>query len=372
MAPKLFARVAARLALAGTIGLVGCSDDAGDSAPDAGEIDLGPSPEDTGPEPDLGPQTDVGFGRPDAGFNDPSIIGQGKEIIGGPRLFVTVRGTLTSTMPPLVVIPTGPMHGQEYLFEPTEFLLGAGGVDDPDRLMVYLDPRATGRSSDGAIGDAEVTVDNHVKDIQNLFEYIQELVPGTDKIDILGHGYGASIGALFAARFPDRISRLVLSNPHPVDVIDYAIWNEDYRARLTSTESRRLNEVTQFEVCLRNLNECAWQSWSIIGPTWICRENTLILETMDFQYLDFRAFGFFISQDLRNSTYDWSTELGNVPPVPTTVISGPCDPIPTHTPLTYTASISGAVHHVVPGSGHFTMTEQADEFQRIVRRALTY
>ncbi|MEO1227309.1 MAG: alpha/beta hydrolase [Myxococcota bacterium] len=332
--------------------------------PDLGPPDSGVTPFDAGTRPDTG--------SPDAGFADPSILGQGQEIIGGPLLFVTLRGTLTSTMPPLVLLPTGPMHGQEYLYDPTEFLLGSGGVDAPNRLMVYLDLRATGRSAFGAIGDAEVTVENHIKDVENIVTYIDGLLGRTGPIDFLGHGYGAGIAVLYAARHGDRVSRLVLSNPFPANVQDNARWNENYRARLNAAESERLVDLTQPRICLQDLERCSLEAWNIIGPTWICRENETKYRTLRFEHLDYRAFGFFINRDLRNDQYDWSTTMGLLSGIDTTIISGPCDPIPAESPMTYTASIAGSVHYVVPESGHFTLVEQAEAFRRIVLRALTY
>lgn len=366
MSHRLVLLVGLLVAACGESTPLGPVDGGGTSAPpDQGPTDTGVVAFDAGTRPDTG-------GRPDAGFFDPSIIGQGQEIIGGPLLFVTVRGTLTSTMPPVVVIPTGPMHGQEYLYEPTEFLLGVGGVENPNRLMVYLDLRATGRSAFGAIGDAEVTVENHIKDIENIVAYIDGLVGRSEPVDFLGHGYGAGIVTLYAARHPERVSRLVLSNPFPSNVSDHARWNEEYRSRLNAAESERLTELTQWRICIQDLERCSLESWNIIGPTWICRENETAYRTLRFEHIDFRAFGFFINRDLRNEQYDWSPLMGQLPGIPTTIISGPCDPIPVSSPLTYTASITDSVHYVVPNSGHFTLVEQAEAFRRIVLRALTY
>lgn len=326
---------------------------------------------DFGTEPDVG-ATDFGVGDSGPQFFDPSIISQDSEEIGGANLFVTVRGTLTSTMPPVVILPTGPMHGQEYLFEPTEFLLGPGGRNAPNRLLVYLDHRATGRSSRGSLEDSEVSVEAHIRDLGNLLEFIAEKTGRDEPVDILGHGYGAGIGALYASRFPNRVRRLVLSNPYPVDIQDHSLWNEEFNSRLDGSALERLLDVTRFNICFRNVRECSRNSWNIIGPTWFCEDTRTVFPTMTFQYLDFMPFGYYISQELREDEYDWSEALGQIPSsIPATVISGPCDPIPLSTPMTYTASIASAVHYEVEGSGHFTLTEQPDEFRRIVVRALS-
>ncbi len=361
------------LAAAASVWLGACDD--GNSVNDAGV--------DTGVPADLGVIIDVGFapdfglpdsgrqGKVDAGFLDPATLAQGKEILNTVETYIHVRGTLTSTMPPVIVLSTGPMHGLEYLTEPTEFLLGPGGPQNPNRLVAYFDMRGTGRSGQGSLMEPGITVENHVKDLQNIIDYVHGVLGSTPKVDLVGHGYGAGIAVLYAADNGDKVSRMVLSNPHPVDIKDHARWNENYRARLTSSELERMRMVTEWSQCLRDLLRCSKETWEIFGPTWLCPENRQVFDDMTFDHLDFRPYGYFISRELRDTQYDWSIAAGKVT-IPTTVISGPCDPIPEHTPLTFTASISGSVHHVVPGSGHFTMSEKPAEFQRIVKRALTY
>ena len=359
--------------------LAACSD-GGDLGPAPGPVDGGgdggtDAARPDAPAPDLPPPFDAGTRdaeSTDAGFFDPSIIAQGRIQVGEPDLYVTVRGTLTSTMPPLLILPTGPMHGQEYLYEPTEFLLGPGGRTAPDRLLVYVDPRGTGRSSRGSLDDAEISVEAHLRDMSSIADHVEEVTGRSGPIDILGHGYGAALAALFAAEAPERVRRLVLSNPFPTDVLEYSLWNEAYRARLSGSDLARLNDVTDFRVCFQDIRRCSVDTWNIIGPTWFCPQNQQLLFEMSFVHLNLRPFRFEIDQDLRRSQYDWSVTLGRIPSgIPTTVISGPCDPIPASAPATYTSSIAGARQHVVPGSGHFTLVEQAEEFRRIVRGALT-
>lgn len=365
----------AALFVAAAAGIGACSDDpiepsgtGADAGPaDTRRFDFGVAL-DAEAGPDLGPADDTG-----AAFFDPSIISQQLETLDGVNLFVTVRGTLTSTLPPLVILPTGPMHGQEYLYGPTEFLLGPGGREAPNRLLVYMDHRATGRSGAGSIDSSEITVEAHLADLDALLDFVAERVGVDGPVDILGHGYGAGIAALYAADHPGRINRLVLSNPFPSDIEDHSLWNEEANARLDGSSLQRLLDITRWNICLRDIRECSVNSWRIIGPTWFCEENrNTVFPTMNFQHLDFRPFGYFISQELREDEYDWSGTFGQIPTsIPTTVIAGPCDPIPATTPMTYTASIASATLHEVPGSGHFTLTERPEEFRRIVLGALS-
>ena len=64
--------------------------------------------------------------------------------------------------------------------------------------------------------------------------------------------------------------------------------------------------------------------------------------------------------------------LGDMIDAETTVISGPCDATDPPAAQTYTSSISGAVHHEIPNSGHWPMVENRAEFRRRVGDALRY
>lgn len=318
---------------------------------------------------DTGPR-DFGS-RPDAGFADPATLLEGKEEIGGIRLQLQVRGTLTSTMPPVLLISTGPMHGLEYWVEPMSFLLGPGGATDPDRLLFFFDLRATGQSSFGAIGTSSITVAGHQLDVENMIGFVRAFSGKTGPVDLIGHGYGAALAAMHAHNHPSDVSRLVMIDPFPIDIVAHADWRGAYNARLSSDDQRQLIQVTQWMTCLMDLGRCAREVWRIIGPTWVCRENREILQQMRFENLEARAFQYFIPTDLRELQYDWRDDVGNIR-APTTLLWGACDPIPAGSFEAWRSSIPNVTTFTSSVSGHFPMTEHAPWFQRIVRRALTY
>src|SRR5262245_17123517 len=131
------------LALASLLA-AGCGSESGEMP---GEPDAGSEAADAQVHRDAAVEPDGGTSAPrDAGFLDPATLLQGTETIGGVQIFIHLRGTLTSTMPPVVLLSTGPSVGNEYLVEPMDFLLGPGGATAPDRLLVLFDLRATGQS----------------------------------------------------------------------------------------------------------------------------------------------------------------------------------------------------------------------------------
>ncbi len=97
---------------------------------------------------------------------------------------------------PLVCHPGGPGFSGAYL--------GDLGRLDRSHTIVALDPRGTGRSDPSCSADG-YALDDYVADLGLLQEHL-----GLARIDLLGHSHGSLVALLYAARYPDRIGRLVL------------------------------------------------------------------------------------------------------------------------------------------------------------------
>jgi proline iminopeptidase len=101
--------------------------------------------------------------------------------------------------PPLVCLPGGPGRAAGYLGD-------LGGLDRSRRL-VLLDPRGVGRSADPA-DPATFRVDRLTGDVESLRAHL-----GLDRMDLLAHSAGAVLATLYAAAYPERLSRLILVTP---------------------------------------------------------------------------------------------------------------------------------------------------------------
>lgn len=333
----------------------GTSDASGSDAGAAdGEANDSGSPDDAG-HIDGGPR--------DAGFSDPATVLQGTHSIEGLITYVHMMGTFTSTLPAIILLPTGPDLSHEYLPNQMRFLL-------PGRLLVYYDLRASGRTSFGTTSmTATLTVDRHVLDLHDLVAFVDTFTPNApEKVDLLGHGYGAGVAALYTAAHPEKVAHLVVTAPYPADANQLALYNAEAPSRLTSTERALINELELEPECRGDESRCTIEIWNILGPHYLCEENEGLFRSLTFEYGSPRARDF-IEFGLRENRYDWRPIFATIA-VPTTVISGPCDPIPAAAAVTYTSSISGSVHHVMSQSGHFPMLEQRDEYQRRVLEAL--
>lgn len=101
--------------------------------------------------------------------------------------------------PPLVCLPGGPGRAVEYLGD-------LGGLDRTRRLIL-LEPRGVGATAD-PLDPATFRVDRLVNDVEALRVHL-----GLEDVDLLAHSAGAVLATLYAAAFPERLSRLVLVTP---------------------------------------------------------------------------------------------------------------------------------------------------------------
>jgi pimeloyl-ACP methyl ester carboxylesterase len=100
---------------------------------------------------------------------------------------------------PLVCLPGGPGRAAEYLGD-------LGGLGRSRRLVLW-DPRGVGVSADPA-DPATFRVDRLVEDVESLRMHL-----GLDQMDLLAHSAGAVLATLYAAAYPQRLSRLILVTP---------------------------------------------------------------------------------------------------------------------------------------------------------------
>ena len=100
---------------------------------------------------------------------------------------------------PLVCLPGGPGRAGEYLGD-------VGGLGRSRRLVIW-DPRGVGVSADPA-DPATFRVDRLVEDVESLRVHL-----GLDRMDVLAHSAGAVLATLYAAVYPQHLSRLILVTP---------------------------------------------------------------------------------------------------------------------------------------------------------------
>jgi proline iminopeptidase len=118
----------------------------------------------------------------------------------GVQLFYHITGKGKDT---IVMLHGGPGLNMGY-FAPDMEPLGASFV------LLFYDQRGSGKSS--LITDsAKINLNAHIEDLEALRRYFN-----IQRMSIIGHSWGAMLAARYALKYPDRISKMVFSNPGPL------------------------------------------------------------------------------------------------------------------------------------------------------------
>jgi pimeloyl-ACP methyl ester carboxylesterase/membrane protease YdiL (CAAX protease family) len=129
----------------------------------------------------------------------PNSIAEAKYVhLGGIDQWVMIRGENIAN-PPLIVLHGGPGMSEMGFFRHFNAPL------ERHFTVVQWDQRGTGKSFDRNIPRSSMTLEQFVADLDELVEIVRRRF-GKQKVAILGHSWGSTLGAIYAARFPEKVS----------------------------------------------------------------------------------------------------------------------------------------------------------------------
>jgi proline iminopeptidase len=146
------------------------------------------------------------------------------------RSFIRSAGPIDAART-LIVINGGPGYDSQQTFR------GLRGLASSSRRVVAYDQRGVGRTTApiSATGLVDYTLDAFVADLEALRVRLH-----VDKIDLLGHSFGALVAAAYAAVHPDRVRSLVLASGLPMSVKAQSEGDARFAARLAQLQRRRI------------------------------------------------------------------------------------------------------------------------------------
>ena len=127
---------------------------------------------------------------------------------------------------PMIVLHGGPDFDHSYLLPELDRLA------DAFRLL-YYDQRGRGRSADGVRPD-DVTLTSEIDDLDRVRQHFQ-----VQSAALLGHSWGAVLALEYALRHPTRVSHLILMNPAPASASDVAAFRTAYLGKMGSEMDRQ-------------------------------------------------------------------------------------------------------------------------------------
>jgi pimeloyl-ACP methyl ester carboxylesterase len=130
-----------------------------------------------------------------------SIAELGYVRLGGLDQWVMIRGESVANLP-LLLLHGGPGMSETPLFRRFNAPL------ERRFTVVYWDQRGAGKSFDPGIPRSSMTVERFVADLDELVEVVRARL-GHERVALLGHSWGSALGALYAARFPEKVAAYV-------------------------------------------------------------------------------------------------------------------------------------------------------------------
>ena len=118
--------------------------------------------------------------------------------LGGVDQWVMMRGEHVDN-PPLIVLHGGPGMSDMGFFRRFNAPL------ERHFTVVHWDQRGTGKSFDRDIPKSSMTLDQFLADLDELVEIVRRRFR-KEKVVLLGHSWGSALGAIYAARFPEKVS----------------------------------------------------------------------------------------------------------------------------------------------------------------------
>jgi pimeloyl-ACP methyl ester carboxylesterase/membrane protease YdiL (CAAX protease family) len=138
------------------------------------------------------------FRGPDGKVLPNSIAEANYVPLGGVDQWVMIRGRNLAN-PVLVVLHGGPGMSEMGFFRHCNAPL------ERHFTVVHWDQRGTGKSFDRDIPRSSMTLERFVADLDELVDMVRRRF-GKEKIVILGHSWGSALGAIYASRFPKKVS----------------------------------------------------------------------------------------------------------------------------------------------------------------------
>ncbi|MDZ7725774.1 MAG: alpha/beta hydrolase [candidate division KSB1 bacterium] len=99
----------------------------------------------------------------------------------------------------VIVIHGGPGNDYRYLLPLKEL--------SKKYFVVFYDQRGTGLSP--RVDAGEHSLDNSLKDLGNIINYYAP----NDKVNIIGHSWGAMLATGYIAQYPERVSKAIIAEP---------------------------------------------------------------------------------------------------------------------------------------------------------------
>lgn len=250
------------------------------------------------------------------------------------------------------------LHGGPVLFS-SSYLVKDFAPLVPGRTLIFFDQRGAGRS--GLPADTTLhTAGRFVADLEAVRQHF-----GMERMSLLGHSWGAMLAGLYAIEHPQRVERMVLANPAPIDVPAQMEYLGSLAANTTAAEKARQDSIFPLMFGGPDPVGACEAYFGSLTRSYVA--DTAALANFKGTWCDLspqRAGEMWLTVGrVVGSLGNWNFRqpLGALS-VPTLVVHGAGDPIPLSSSQAWASSVPGGRLVVIGGAGHFPWLESPDAF----------
>jgi proline iminopeptidase len=257
--------------------------------------------------------------------------------------------------------------------EPVVILHGGPGFDHVHMLpfgklasnhkVIFYDQRATGNSTGYADADS-IRVDNFVEDLEWLRKKLN-----LEKVNIIGHSWGAGLGMFYGIKYPDNLKTLILLAPSASTEF-FGQYFENIQKSTSAGDSVTLKQIEESDA-FKNREIEAVQKYFRISIKPLFYDQSLV-GRLDLTFgkntiKNQSAVADLLMKNLGN--YDIHDRLSAIK-CPTLIVHGDSDPLPVEAPYNVHKCIPQSKFVVLKNTGHFMFIESPVELFSIIRHFL--
>jgi proline iminopeptidase len=287
-------------------------------------------------------------------FPSTNISDEGLRAINGTKLYCKVIGS----GPTLVVLHGGPGMDHSYFLPQMERLAS-------HYRLIFYDQRASGKSVSD-VDTNSMTMATFVEDLEGIRKEFK-----LGKMNLLGHSWGGLVAMFYAAKYPQNLNSLILSNTTPASA---ALRNASFavmarhttpedsaaQAALIRTEGFRKRESHSMEKFLRLLFRGSFADRRYADSVTLSLDTSYATKS--------RLINFFYKDSILAS-YDLHDRLRAVR-CPVLILGGDHDMVPAEAQEAIHSHIKGSTLLLMKNCGHFPFVEKPGEFFPAVREFL--